>query len=446
MPVTVTDLGYGVAGPTGTCRLVLSQAVPAQGRIVVVFVRGAYGATGVSDSRFNTYTVHAGAIGYPGGGPLICSAAVTTALQIGDYIELSTGGFGPDGTASLWALHCPELASPGGAAMIEGTASSPDVLDLDYSLSRSLGAGTRDRLVVGAVGACNATFNDSTGTWPGPPSAPTTSISEMAWIASGPMSMYDAATVPGALVYERNAVVAGYQTAPPAAATWDITGLPNTDSHWGTSYTEEYRWRGETIVVFQAVAPPPVVDVSQARSSGAELLLVSHVNASGAVATSRYDTSLPPAVAATVTHESSLGAGVSLVALDGRKFELLYAHNNNVKRTITTDGGRTWAMATTIATGYQDVTHVIEESTGIAYAALWLESTNTWYLATGERSGGTGDHVYTVRGVLVTGAKRGASLIRAGGRRYEFAYRTTSDVLTIIRCKAASADSVGSWT
>lgn len=253
---------------------------------------------------------------------------------------------------------------------------------------------------------------------------------------------------PGTYSHGHLVNVAYREIDPPSSSTvyrYDgvVTTSPNCGGVLGAS--DHITCEG-FFLASNTLAPPTSPDVSQARGPGAGLLIVATVTEGGEVMAARYNTALPPAIAGSATLEVSGGTGVSLVALRGGRYELLYAHSGSIKRTITKDGGRTWSVATTIASGYQDVVHLIDPHTGVALAALWKESENTWYLATGERASGTGDHVYTVRGVLVASAKRGASLIRTAGRRYEFAYRTTGDVLTIIRCKAQNAASVGTWS
>lgn len=425
MPATCSLVGSravnlpGSSSPsTASVSITLTDSV---GTDEILFLSyGPLSADSVSDSKGNDWT---GTSWIRPTTPLVAGDTVTLQITI---VAISSQGF----VASLLkitGLSNPTLIAGSGVSGQFLTspqyASTPNVTPATGKIAVLLGVGAIDA-AGGSGTAAGGSINPVVAGW--------TNVSGLSAGVGGSTGFFANSSTLQAQYYQ----VVDPTTGASYYFDANLTGPANTNGNWriGVAY-------------FLGDGPnTSVTDISQARANNTGLLLVSHIDANGVIATNRYDSSLPPALAATVTHETSQGSGVSLVALGGNSFELLYAHNGTIKRRKTRDGGRTWSVATTIASGYQDVCHLIDTSTGLALAALWKESTNEWYLAIGQRPSGTGDHTYTVVGLLVGSAKRGASLIRTAGRRYEFAYRTTSDVLTIIRCKAKNASSVGTWS
>jgi len=195
-----------------------------------------------------------------------------------------------------------------------------------------------------------------------------------------------------------------------------------------------------------SLQPEGVVDVSQARGHSTGRLLIAYTDTAGAVKVNRYNDNLPPTVAATVTLETAGGTGVSLAAKGEHHFDLYYAQSGTVKRRTTKDAGRTWSVATTIATGYQDVSHVVDRGRKIELVALWKESESRWYIAVGTLQADDTYGAHSTPTTLVSSAKRGGSLIREGNGHFSFAYRTSADVVSVVRCSAISKTGTGSWT
>lgn len=194
-------------------------------------------------------------------------------------------------------------------------------------------------------------------------------------------------------------------------------------------------------------SPPSTQKVSQAREPVSGSLCIAYTDNAGAVKVARYNDALPPAVAATVTVETSGGTGVSLQARADGSFDLVYAHTSGtIKRRTSRDGGRTWSVASTVATGYTDCDHLVDESRGLALVALWKESASEWYLSVGTLNAAGTAWSYTTPALFVSSAKRGGSLLRRGDGAYEFAYTTTADVVTVVRNRELSSAGAGTWS
>lgn len=191
--------------------------------------------------------------------------------------------------------------------------------------------------------------------------------------------------------------------------------------------------------------------VPQLRTSTAHFRtrkrLRARVDSSGALKVDRYNDSYPPTVAATVTVESADVTGVSLRILRDNLAELVYVKAGSVYERRSKDGGRTWSVADTIATGYQDVLTAVDSRRGIKLVLLFKESESKWYGTVGRRtSGGTGWEYPTAPAVVVSSAKAGGTLTILPDRVAEFDYTTTADAQSTVRNKAYAVSSLGSFT
>lgn len=165
----------------------------------------------------------------------------------------------------------------------------------------------------------------------------------------------------------------------------------------------------------------------------------------GVVGVERYDDAFPPVVAATVTVESSGGQGTP--DIDWRRDgvgELIYAKSNTVYERQSRDQGRSWAVADTVATGYQDACEAVYEGRGLKVVGLYDEAAQKWYVSVGRENGGTwGD--WSTPTQIAASAKAGASMKVLTSGVAEFDYTTTGNVRTTLRCRAFSNLSNGTW-
>lgn len=197
---------------------------------------------------------------------------------------------------------------------------------------------------------------------------------------------------------------------------------------------------GWVILTYYLPAPPERLSVAQGPSG--RRLRAGSLN--GVLSANRFNDSFPATVTATVTVEASLAAAGSIVYL-GSKAEVVYVKSGDVILKRSFDHGRTWSVAETIATGYQDATQVVDEKRGLRVVLMWKESASQWWITIGTLDSGGTTWSYTTPALLVSSAKRGGCLTRRRDGVLEFDYRNTSDAIVVLRCKVLPKAGPGTW-
>ncbi len=183
------------------------------------------------------------------------------------------------------------------------------------------------------------------------------------------------------------------------------------------------------------------------------------VSAADTLRVVRYDDAYPDAPAALVTVH---GETVLSACVRGRRdnlWEVVYCWrdpavtpavpaNDAVYWRRSADGGRSWGDVTTVATGYQAASLVVDDRRAVA--ALWKESESAWYVTVGELNAGGTARTWCVPVQFVTGALGSGDLtLRRDGRgagELEFVYVTTGGVAQTVRCRDLSKTATGTWS
>lgn len=198
-----------------------------------------------------------------------------------------------------------------------------------------------------------------------------------------------------------------------------------------------------SILGFEIITPH---SVSLDRNRADTRLRLAYVeDLTQAVKVRLYNDQQPETVASTVTVESDGGRAVSLACRRSGEWDLFYVRGNTVYFTHSDDQGGSWSVATSIASGYQDVKHVIDERTGRMIVALYNDSADRWDFCIGTLDEDGETWTFTAPATLVSNASAGGDLkLRADGVP-ELAYMTTGGASSIVRARDLTASGGGSW-
>lgn len=172
-----------------------------------------------------------------------------------------------------------------------------------------------------------------------------------------------------------------------------------------------------------------------------------YIDSAGALKVDRYNDAVPPAIAATVTIETSGCTGCSLVQRGDGPLDLVYVTGGTVYERRSRDRGRSFGVADTIATGYQDVLSAVHRHRGVKIVLLFKESEGKWYGTVGRQAaGGPGWDYPTSPAVVLTNAKAGGSLLLRRDGVAEFDYNTAAGGQATVRCRKYSVADPGTWS
>lgn len=191
---------------------------------------------------------------------------------------------------------------------------------------------------------------------------------------------------------------------------------------------------------------PPGKALTFTRNPGDRRLVLARATEAGALLALLFNDSVPDVLVSTVTVESADVTGAHVRYRRSGVLDLLYCQSGTVKQRVSRDQGSTWSVATTVATGYQEVTWDLDERTGLLGAAVYDSAAETWKITCGTLDSAGTTWSFSTPATLVTGAKGGAHLRRTPAGVWEFAYTTTGNVVTIIRCRSLGADGSGTWS
>lgn len=225
----------------------------------------------------------------------------------------------------------------------------------------------------------------------------------------------------------------------------EIAGDGTTLYRWGVdwSWINDFP-DGVLIWRFFVNIPFPNYDLADVLGPAGRRLRT-HIAVGGALSVDRFTTALPPAIAATTALESS-GVSACSLAWRGARAELAFIKANEAFLRISDNLGRTWSMAETIATGYQDIDRLLDPERGIELVALWKESENKIYLCIGTVAEDGVTRTHTTPVAIVSNARRGMRLLVDKAKVYALSYRDTSDVLRTVYSRNVSQSSPGTWS
>ncbi len=205
----------------------------------------------------------------------------------------------------------------------------------------------------------------------------------------------------------------------------------------GTTQTDQ-AYLGMLASVF-AVFKPAVGPPSAQRSIFGQLL-VARIGG-GNLVLDRYDDASPEAVEGSATIEAG-ASGVSLWAGRDGSLECAYVVDGDVKLRESRDQGRTWGVATTIASGYLNPVAGRDEPMGLHTVLMYKEADSTWYQSTKQTNGTWSSPVSTG----LVGANCAASLLppTKGTARWEFVYTNADGDVVRVECRNPSV--AGTWT
>lgn len=403
---------YTVDGGGHPYELTLGDTVPLGDRVIIAGINIA----GVSDTQGNTYAAD-GAVD----DLTIWSAPVTTALAPGDVITVTASA----ADYGFSAAQFTGITHVSGAASVD--CSRTDWADPPTPYDTGGVTATRDESVMLSTFVYHT--NVSTVTQP----ARATFWGDYAVAMSAAGGVVSSGAAQATALWRATTGCSSIND------TGSVSGGP------GSAYVLLVLYGASTSVCPGGGGDDAYGVVSAAYGPTGQRLRA-YNDAAGALFVDRHDDSSPPGVAATVTVETSGVTGLRLrISRDGTA-HLTYAHSGAAKQRRSTSQGRTWSVADTIASGYQDVDALEDEIRGLRVVALWDEAAETWYASVGTLDAGGTTWSYTTPALLVANARRGGCLTRRGDAAYEFDYRTTGDVLTTLRNRGLSAAGAGSWS
>lgn len=431
MALAVSNIGQIDSGSTIT----LTDGAAVGDRVYFippdVAVVGA-GYSSVSDSQGNTWS--ATATGW-------FVTDVTTALAAGDTITGTPATPGYDlaamavritgGAVGTWAADNGFYAGASNFASLNRSAGGGSLAATDFKVLNPAAPSAEVTLATATTQGSQAS--------PGTPSLPDALAGPGTFTHLGFLDTGAFPTVGGINRRWRCDVHYRVHTG---AGPFSVPAKNGTSVDGGASlYAVWDQWRSLTVSLVYAY------DLSEAVSPTGRRLRA--YLSSEALKVDRLSDAFPPTVGATVTVET---ADVTACSLDrelyrrGGKAELAYVKSGTVYLRTSTDGGRTWSVADTIATGYQDVERLIDAARGIALVALWKESESKIYLSVGTLDAAGEVWTYSTPAVLVSSARRGFSLLRDRAGRYALSYRNTSDALLTVYCSSLTKAGVGTFS
>lgn len=363
-------------------------------------------------------------------------------LNLSRHAVQSAPGFGTEGgyVAMDVLSTCPPnqgVLSP--IARTNYVTSGADFTYLDWTFSRPMFTGDTGHYYLVNFGSyirANVAFNANSTFWPDGEVTV-----NFAYLDARPLEniLAQSVSLPGTA----RRVVGGTGTNAHALAWFSPTSCPVIDSGSPTVVG------GGGIPGSNNVGGPGLLSMDLLPDGRKLLARVT----GGGIYVDRYNTTYPAeAVAATVTVTSSGGKAVSLRTRHrtiadrrGSIVDLLSVEGDTVYHRTSRNQGRTWSVASTVASG-QGCTMATWVRRGLILAAYY-ELTNTrWMLKIG--TVGT-DGVTVTWGsaqVLVTSAKNaGQLLLDSNGIPY-FVYTTSGDVVTLLRCRSITKAGVGTWS
>ena len=182
--------------------------------------------------------------------------------------------------------------------------------------------------------------------------------------------------------------------------------------------------------------------IDHARGLGGRLLAATIFD--GALLVRRYNDDQPEAVGATTPISGTAPTTCSITARRSGIIDLLYTDGGDVRHRTSRDQGGTFGVATTIASGYEAVTHWIDEASGLLVAMIWKP--NSWYVTVGTLGTDGVTWTFSTPVVAVAGQKTGASLQRRADGTFEFSHITAAGAAAIVRAKVLKADGTGAWS
>lgn len=404
MPTSVTLIGSYVGAITGSMPIVTSADVAAGERILLFSSIGVPSTVGVSDSAGNTWTF-GGTLGFAYStlaSPLLAGGTITVTTTSPDGASIEIAAFRVTGTTGT-------LVDNSATSITQGGNLIPGSRHIN-TLEGAQGAGV-------TLLHFGRTIKKGAATWAVDSLTP-------AWnsgYTGSQMEVYSREiTGDGATVYNYS-------------GTWS----------WATDFPDQI-----AIQLFTWQVPAEGFDLSEAFSPTGRRLRA-YTTTAGALKVDRMSDALPPTVAETLTLETS---GVTACSMERALFKatgkagVAYIQSNVAKLRTSRDGGRTWSVADTIATGYQDIERVVDVQRGIALVALWKESDSKIYLSVGTLNSGGTAWSYTTPAIIVSNARRGFSLWRESSGKYALSYRNTSDALATVYCRSLSKAGSGSWS
>jgi hypothetical protein len=163
----------------------------------------------------------------------------------------------------------------------------------------------------------------------------------------------------------------------------------------------------------------------------------------GALTVSRYSDAWPETVEGTSTVESS---GVSACALGYRRsgiLDIVYELNGAILRRESRDCGRTWSVASTIASGYKYPAPCLYEQGGIWPIMLYKDS--AWYLTVGTL-GADNAWAFTAPALKITGAADSpGQLSRRSDGLWQFVYTDTGGNVKAVYSRGMAAAGSGTF-
>lgn len=167
----------------------------------------------------------------------------------------------------------------------------------------------------------------------------------------------------------------------------------------------------------------------------------------GSLRVLRYDDSLPEVISETVVVETDGCLDCCISTRRTGEWILTYiqltggVYNALVRRSF--DQGRTWQAPMTIATGYQQISHYLDERGGILAVLVYNSSAHTWGIIVGTIGSDGLTWSFTSPVTIATGAAFSGQIRRRKDGVWEFVYVTTLGSVNIVRCKSLSKTGAG---
>lgn len=174
--------------------------------------------------------------------------------------------------------------------------------------------------------------------------------------------------------------------------------------------------------------------------------LVAYSTSTATLGVVRYNDASPAEAAiGTVTVDTDI-ASCALLARGSGVWDVIYIQGTSVLYRTSRTQGVSWSVATTIATGYADLTFDLDEKAGLLGVALFDGVNNRWMLTVGSLDAAGTGWTWSSPTVIVTNALAAGQIRSRRDGAWEFAFITAAGAATITRCRSMKATGVVVWS